>query len=441
MTHDQELELGKLYRALQENQPSPIEPGHPYYVRIWEDSPYDPVQQLRKHILWSEVESLQLFSGFSGAGKSTQLRRLKKELEGTGDYFVIYANAENYVNLGEAADITDLLLVVAGAFSDGLQEADTNLVAESYWTRFLNYLAKTKVEITEAGVKLDPVELKASLRTTPSFRQRVQEQLAGRLNELRKDVQLFVEEGVKKVEAKQNKKVVFLFDSLEKIRGTPSNADQIMDSLERLFRTHLELLKLPYVHCVYSVPAWLKFIKPDAPIVLIPSIRQWNNDLPRSPYEPGWGILRSVMKTRLKAAGCELLFGPPDATGKHAQAERLIENSGGALRDMLRLFGTAIREARALPVPTEDITRAIGIVRNDFKTNIEDAHWLDKIGRERAADPPTGEKSDLHRLMRLLESHFVLYFRNEDDWYDMHPLVRADVQRIVDLNPAQTQTA
>ena len=63
-------------------------------MEIWEHSDHDPVRRLRKHILWTEIQSLQLFSGFSGSGKSTQLRRLQRDLETKG-YLVVYANAED----------------------------------------------------------------------------------------------------------------------------------------------------------------------------------------------------------------------------------------------------------------------------------------------------------------------------------------------------------
>ncbi len=430
LTPAQELKLPALYRSLKD---AAIEPGHPYYVKIWEGTPYDPVKRMCDHITWTEVESLQLFSGFSGSGKSTQLQRLKKELEKAG-YFVIYANAEHYMNLGETTQITDLLLAVAGAFSDGLKREGKDLLAESYWTRLLHYLNTTVVEIGEITAMWDVVQLKASLKETPSFRQKVQAALAGRISELSRGVRAFVEEGVKAISKGGEVRVVFLFDSMEKNRGTPSNSDEVMNGLERIFGSHLDLLKLPWVHCVYAVPAWLKFIKPDAPIVLIPSIRQWNNDPERTPYQPGWDALRRVMRSRFKDEGCNLLFGPPDASGLHPEAERLIAECGGSLRDLFGLFGETIRAVQAEPV-SKAVTRAIDTERNNFRTNIEDAHWLKKIGEERAADPPTSDKRDLHRFMRLLETHFVLYFKNDTDWYDTHPLVRAEVERIVRSNP------
>lgn len=92
---DEEI-LARSYRSMQEK---PIAPGDPYYVPIWENSAHDPVARLRKHIKWTEVESLQLFSGFSGSGKTTLLRRLQQNLEHE-QYLVLYANAEDYLNLG-----------------------------------------------------------------------------------------------------------------------------------------------------------------------------------------------------------------------------------------------------------------------------------------------------------------------------------------------------
>lgn len=154
------------YRSLQEK---PIHPGDPFYVEIWEHSDYDPVRRLRKHIVWSEVESLQLFSGFSGSGKSTQLLRLQQEFTAEG-YLVVYAKADDYLNLGEPIAVEELLVTIPGAFSD---ELDPSLLGESYWDRLLNYLGKTEVSVSEVTFKLPAASFKAELKASPTFRQRV----------------------------------------------------------------------------------------------------------------------------------------------------------------------------------------------------------------------------------------------------------------------------
>ncbi|HEY3839576.1 MAG TPA: hypothetical protein VGL72_23560, partial [Bryobacteraceae bacterium] len=287
--------------------------------------------------------------------------------------------------------------------------------------------------------KLDAVELKAELRTSPTFRRQLQNALNSRLPQVVDQVRKFVEEVAKKV-APTGFNLVFLFDSFEKLRGTPSNEQEIMSSVERLFRNHLDLLRLPYVHCVYSVPAWLPFAINYEEVVVIPSLRLWHKrklgQSASDPDEQGFVKVRDILHRRFTGPhACARIFGAPDGDARFPSAERLLEASGGALRDLLRLFREVLLQARELPVPSALIDAAIANVRNDFRVSVEDAQWLAKIHQEQAADPKTSNAPDVNRLMRLLDSHLVLYYRNDVNWYDSHPLVREEVNRILALNP------
>ncbi|MFN0168064.1 MAG: hypothetical protein ACKV22_16695 [Bryobacteraceae bacterium] len=428
--------LAQIYRNLKEQ---PIDPDHPFYVKIWEGSPHDPIKRLKKHITWNEVESLQLFSGFSGSGKTTQLMRLQQELQREG-YRVLYVDAEEYLNLGEAVDITALLITATGAFSDKL---DPSWVRESYWERLVNYLKTTDVQISGASFKFGGAELKAELRTSPSFRQQLQKALNERLPQITAQARTFVEEVTREAAPKAGPipfRFVFLFDSFEKLHGTPSNEQEIMASVERLFRNHLELLQLPGIHCVYSVPAWLSQVISYAEVRVIPTLKLWRKrDASQTADvadENGFAAVREILQRRFGGHdACARIFGPPDAKGQFRGAESLFAASGGALRDLLRLFRETLLQGQDLPVTSKVIDAAIAEVRNDFRVSIEDARWLAKIHQEQAADLPTSSASDVNRFTRLLDSHLLLYYRNERDWYDIHPLVREEVARIVSLNP------
>ena len=37
----------------------------------------------------------------------------------------------------------------------------------------------------------------------------------------------------------------------------------------------------------------------------------------------------------------------------------------------------------------------------------------------------------VNRLARFLDSHFVLYFVNGKEWYDIHPLIREEVADVM----------
>jgi hypothetical protein len=80
MMENQQSFLIEFYQQLSDR---PLEPDNELYVHLYEQGDHpDPVEVLAKGIEWAEtLETVQLFSGFRGTGKSTELRRLKQRLE------------------------------------------------------------------------------------------------------------------------------------------------------------------------------------------------------------------------------------------------------------------------------------------------------------------------------------------------------------------------
>lgn len=448
LTSQQDDLLRGIYQRLDENKP--LEPGDPLYQPVY-DYPGcdDPVELMRKHIKWSDVESVQLFSGFRGSGKTTELFRLKKQLE-ESNCVVLYANALDYLSPSEEVDIANLLIVLAGAFSDALAGAlKIDIATESYWERFWNYLSRSSVEISEATVKGEAqspakdllggvkagVDLKLSLKNSPSFRKRLEKFMSSRIGELKNEVDAFIEEGVKTIRKNcgEGSRVVFMFDSLEQVRGSRSNEQSVIQSVERLFANYYpKMLRLPNVHAVYTVPPWLQFATPNiTKIIIIPCVRQWNNDARRSENQDGCNALYSLVRKRLGDQGYKQIFGE-SGEACNPLAKKIIDVCGGHFRDLLLLLRETLLRAKSLPVTEEVIAAAISEVRSHFlPIAIEDARWLNRIAELRSAALPSSGPEDVNRLTRFLDTHFVLYFRNGSDWYDVHPLIRDEVADIV----------
>jgi hypothetical protein len=429
--------LKSLYQRLDDKA---LKPGSKYYEPIYDhEGCEDPVALMRQHIEWSTTESIQMFSGFRGSGKTTELFRLRQGLEENG-YFVLYGDALKYLNPAQEVDITDLLIVLAGTFSDALEQAGmASISRDSYWERLKNYLVTTKVELGEIGLQAG-ADLKLNLETSPTFRQLLRDKLANRIGEIKRDVDRFFEDGVKAIQARPGDKtqgIVFLFDQMEQIRGTLSNEQSVIDSVARLFAQHLKRLEIPYMHMVYTVPPWLKFVLPNAvQIQMLPSIRQWNNDPKRTEYKPGWKALRSLVHRRFTDGDFEQFFG---AKGPHhVQADKLIAVCGGHFRDLLILLREAVRRTPQLPVTEEAIQGAITAVRGNYlPIAIDDAKWLNEIEHVRDTVLPNTEPASVNRLTRFLDTHFVLYFTNGKEWYDIHPLIREEVAEIVRRDAAR----
>jgi hypothetical protein len=256
----------------------PLDPSDPLYKALYEplyeNDSDDPIQLIQNDIVFSEVESLNFISGFRGSGKTTELFRLRKNLEDDG-YFVTYANALDYFLPSEPVDISDFLIVLAGSFSDALEtRLKFKATHEGWWTRFVNYLKHTKIQLDgfdlKAGTKAHDTEIglniKTSLKTDPSFRQQLREKMAARLGDLKDEVQRFFADTVVKAKkkTKTEKNFVFIFDQLEQLRDTLGDKSPVADSVTSLIANHKSDLQIPFMHCVYTVPPWLKFKVPGA---------------------------------------------------------------------------------------------------------------------------------------------------------------------------------
>ncbi len=426
----------------------PLEPADPLREPIHEVlDDADPVLLMQREVAFNDVESLQLFSGFRGAGKTTELLRLKRDLEGQG-YLVLYADAMNYVNPAEPVDISDMLLVLAGAFSDTLAEhpeMQMDITRETFWDRFKNWILNTEVRVGAIDAKLEysspgkavvggvtaGLNIKAELKTASSFRQNLQKFLSAHLVALKIEADQFIEDGIKAVRAIHGprKQVVFIFDSLEQLRGSFQTWESVIRSVEQLFSVHIERLRLPYVHAIYAVPPWLKFVLPAQHMEILPTVHLWDNAPNRPRSAKAWSVFRSVIRRRLGDDGIARLFGP-NALAEDGPIDRLIGACGGHVRDLLRLTQELLKRTTALPVPPQALDSVINAARRDFlPMALDDAQWLAEIAQSRDTALRSVDHRSVERLSNFLDTHRVFYFVNGSAWYDVHPLLREEITR------------
>ncbi len=426
--------LRGFYRALADR---PLEPDEAWYVDLYPDPGADPVEQLITGIEWSDLESTHLFSGFRGTGKSTELRRLRRRLQASGTTKVVLCDLLDYLNLSSTIDISDFLITVAGAFSDALEE-DPDLLGsdpsyEGYWTRFVAFLKETDVEI--GGIEPDHAAgIKLNLRQDLTFRQRLREQMRGRLGALIADTHDFMAECVALLRKRHgpDTQVVLLLDSAEQIRGTSlSSAEEVYASVEALFSNHAAALRFRDIHAVCSVPPWLKIRSPGiggeySGSQLLPCVTVRDRD--GKPVQTGLDSLERVVGRR---GDWERLL------GSRERLDRLLLASGGYLRDLFRLLQAVLRQARTgdLPVNDEAIDMALHEVTNSYlPITRSDALWLAQVMQShepelvvhRAHD---GENANLYNLSRFFDTHMMLCYRDGREWYDVHPLIRDEVER------------
>lgn len=430
MTPEERTFLKNFFRAVTDE---PLEPTDPRYISLYTDRDLvtdDPVELMARTIEWTSGESVQLFSGFRGTGKSTELRRLRRQLQ-QSNYVVLLCDIEDYLNLSTPVDVSDFLMAVAGAFGDALEE--TKLLAqhpayEDYWTRFWSFLTRTHIEVTElaGGVDIKAADaatlktnLKANLKSDPTFKQRLQKQMAGHLGSLVADIRKFVEDCVKAIKQQHGDdlELVLLLDSVEHIRGTSINATAVQSSVETLFANHADKLHLPYLHVVYTVPPYLKVRYPNlgnlynGGIQILPAFKLRTAD--RQVFQLGLDAIERVVSKR---GDWQRLL------GERSVLDHISLHSGGHLRDLLRLLAEILRRADRLPVPDNTVKAAINQVRTEFLPIADtDAVWLARIAKTHEAG--LEDIAQLPNFARFLDTHMALCYRNGEEWYDVHPLI------------------
>jgi hypothetical protein len=414
----------------------PLEPTDRRYVPLYSEPELaedDPVELLARSIEWTPGNSVQLFSGFRGTGKSTELRRLRTRLR-DANYHVVMLDIEDYLNTSAPVDVGDFLMAVAGGLSD--QAVSEGLIAaqgvtESFWDRLTSFFSRTHIELAEvsagAQAPVGGLSIKANLKTDPSFARRLQQQMAGYLGTFVEEVRKFLAELLERIAAESGEKagVVVLVDSVEHIRGTSANAEDVQASLENLFAAHAEQLFLPGLHAVYTIPPYLRVRYPNlgslyepGGVQVLPALKvQEQSD--GSPFEPGMRIAERVVSCR---GDWEQLL------GNRNNLERIIFCSGGHLRDLLRILAEIVRRAGQLPVGEEIIERAIEQIRSEsLPIPDSDARWLARIVETHEASLES--IGNLATFARFLDTHVVLCYRNGTEWYDVHPLIREEVVR------------
>jgi len=427
-------ELSQLAKSLED---VPVGPDDKRYYPFHE-SPGEPRGFDVAHILRTAIDldpnggSCQLFSGFRGSGKSTELLRLRAELE-ADNYKVILVEGARIVNLHQPLEPADLLISVAAGVGLVLQENGKDSPAKrSVLERLASFFQNTNVTLGQLnagasfdalGTKFDLGKIVLEIATNPSFKARVQDVLRGRLPELIDQFRAFMAE-VRKLLVKDDTRCpVLLIDDLEKVRGTGPEQDQIQKGMEQIFWQFADALHIPGWHVIWTAPPYLQLLNSNVTTqyngsVVLPMIRVWTNNPDRSPDEQGLAAVKACLRHRGDIDS--LVF-------KTELLDRLILATSGYLRDLIGLLREVVKRQYMQKDPSEPLNEhQIDRIINDYVSTTrraiydEDIPWLRSIAEKRALTLPNAAM--LARASKLIDTAMVMIYRNGETWFDVsHP--------------------
>ena len=407
------------------------------YVNRTSDAESDAVANLIQYIDWAPLsDQTYLFSGLRGAGKTTELNRLVRELRGLG-IAAYYCDASRYLNLNDPQlSLPELLMAALAGLADSVrQELGTDFLTDSIWQRTKRLLG-SNVEVKpslEVGTPQGKVKVEATLKENPDFRRELIESVK-RSSEFYSEAVGFAKDVTTLIRSRTNSdKIVLVVDSLERLSAPAGDESKLFDSLKEVFFNDPQRLRFPGFSVVYSAPPYLHAVLPSvnggfSQCVSLPNFKVMQR--PAAGAQP----IRNAEGIALMVQIVSQRFPRWPEVLSLTVLEELAWLSGGNVRRYFSLVRALARKAglsqAVLPITDLDSTAVQHAISDAAQPLLwltaEDHRWLLRFMNDAqgAAAQVENLQKDLPAIIRLFDHSLVLDYRNGEAWYQVPPLVR-----------------
>jgi energy-coupling factor transporter ATP-binding protein EcfA2 len=410
-----------------------------YYVDLSEKRKTNAINEISLVLEDQELgdSGAILFTGHRGCGKSTELRQIQKQWEDA--YQVIYIDAMIETDINNA-EYTDIYLIVIkwvefelrrnglkfdakllSSFEEWFKEIITETVESVEKSISMEGEVTLSAENSFAGIKVPLlakilVNLLAKGKASHEGKKTVRQTLLNDISRLKSDINLLLDDGLKKWRNKFPKCKGFLivFDNLDRCPLEVAN---------HLFFDYAAQLKDLHCTIVYTVPISVVYSPKNinnafANYHIIPMINIYNYDpLDRSDKEPEYNDdgLNAVVSLIEKRVDVDAIF-----ESQQGLLE-LAKYSGGHVRQMMQIVRGAIQNARtrrADKVSDEHINYAINQEQFNFERVIPTEHYPVLLQVYLNKNIPKNETGQL-----MLSNISVLEYNGMNRWNYLNPVI------------------
>lgn len=395
--------------------------------------------------LSSNKPTCQLFTGHIGCGKSTELSRLKTELQSEGFHVVYFESTED---LDETdVDITDIMLAIARRVGESLERINITLQPQGFksflngvW-EFLQTPVVVSAESELLGAKIKgstegqlefslPAgigKITAKTKDSPKLRSKLRQYLEPQTNRILQ----FINEEIIKVATEQLKErgqkgLVVIIDNLDRIDNRPTSSGRSLP--EYLFIDRGEQLRKLNCHLVYTLPLSLIFSNECEALKnrlgggvdpkVLPMIPVQLRD--GSEYFEGMQLLQQMVlarafpdiRTEERLGLITKVFDSPETL------DRLCCVSGGHVRNLLGMLFRCLQEVDP-PISRNILEAVIRDARDRLTLSVDDQEW-DLLFQVVQDQRVKGDKE----YQALLRSLFVFEYQDSQGrWFALNPLL------------------
>jgi hypothetical protein len=421
------LDIARFFRAC--NPSRTLFVGNPedrqYYIDFSAVRGSNIIRELGRTILLSADEpNCQLFTGHIGCGKSTELLRLKTELEEKG-FHVVYVESDEDLDIADV-DVSDILLAIARQVSASLETAQIPMQPGYFVNLFseIGSFLKTPIDLGfEAELSVGIGKLTAKTKDSPELRSKLRQYLEPRTNGILDAInQELLEPARKKLQRMGRQGLVVIIDNLDRVDSSRKASGRTQS--EYLFVDRGEQLRKLKCHLVYTVPIPLIFSSELGPLTnrfgvkpkVLPMVPVQSSD--GSDYPQGIGLLRQMVLARAfpNLSEAERLQRIPEVFDSPETLDRLCRVSGGHVRNLLVLLYSCLQQDDP-PLSRGCLEAVIKGYRDDLVLSVTHNQWelLQQVQQEKTL----GEEPAYQNLLRSL---FVYEYRDSQKrWFDVNP--------------------
>nr|WP_263013063.1 ATP-binding protein [Ancylothrix sp. D3o] len=419
----------------------------PYYIDFASVRGGKIIEALKRTItrLTPNQPTCQLFTGHIGCGKSTELSRLKTELEEEGFHTVYFESTED---LDETdLDVTDIMLAIARQVLASLQSSQIGLNPQGF-KAFLSSMweiLQTPVEVsvegqifgnkikgsTEGNLEFsllgDLAKITAKTKDSPDLRRKLRQHLEPQTNKI---LQLLNDEILKEatnlLKQRGKKGLVVIIDNLDRVENRRTASGKMLP--EYLFIDRGEQLRKLKCHLVYTIPLALIFSNDGETLKnrlggginpkVLPMVPVQYRD--GSEHREGMALLRQMVMARAFPELPEIerlkliteVFDTPETLN------RLCCASGGHARELLGILHRCLQEEDP-PITKTVLETAIRENRDRLSLSVDNQEW--ELIFQVARDQQVRGDGEYQALLRSL---FVFeYCDNKGKWFGINPLL------------------
>ncbi|MCM8610811.1 ATP-binding protein [Accumulibacter sp.] len=360
-----------------------------------------------------------LFFGHTGSGKTTELRRYARDLNGAQRFLVVEVDIGatlDHNNLQYADTLMAMARSLLGALdAAGVHPRSSALAELENWFNERVLSSEEGREFraeVETGVQAKTglpflaelfARFTAAFRTNVAYKDSLRRVIRNSFSQFAEAFNTLLRDGEEAlVAAGKGRRVLFMIDGTDKLRSE--------DRL-RFFVHDAEQLLAIDAHVVYTAPLSLKYEgnltnRLDADLVL-PMIKLGERDGSRCAAGA-----RAVKDILLKRADRSLF-------ASEREIERLVEHCGGHPRELLKLLKLCCEFAEEDSIDARTVEQAIAQLASEYRRFLEpdDYRLLAQLDRDAI------HAGNDERTRRLLY-HLALLEYNDGAWRRSHPVVR-----------------